>query len=218
MAFDQPTRNRLQKFVSEARNHLTQAFTRQLQALYGMDPESGRVSDVISLSHLDSRQQQTAQLLRQTLNHYLSNTRGQKGDKQHQEVLQRIVREQAFTVLNRLVALRMAEARGFCFESIARGYDSKGFQLYQRLAGNALGDRAAAYRCYLFSLFDEFALDLAVLFDRYSPQGRLFPNETELEQLLELINHPDLEPLWCEDETIGWIYQFPDYPQSSAKS
>ena len=104
-----------------------------------------------------------------------------------------IVREQAFTVLNRLVALRMMEARGLLLESIARGYQSRGFQLYQRLAGAALGETGDAYRCYLVSLFDEFALDLAVLFDRFSPQGRLFPRESALLALLDLINHPDIE-------------------------
>jgi len=57
-------------------------------------------------------------------------------------------------------------------------------------------------------VFDEFALDLAVLFDRFSPQGRLFPRESALLALLDLINHADLESLWAEDETIGWIYQY----------
>jgi len=111
-------------------------------------------------------------------------------------------------VLNRLCALRMAEARGILIESITNGYKSKGFQLYARLAETALGETGDAYRCYLFSVFDEFALDLAVLFDRFSTQGRLFPRETTLLELLGMINHPDIASLWAEDETIGWIYQY----------
>ena len=65
-----------------------------------------------------------------------------------------------------------------------------------------------AYRQYLFSLFDEFSLDLAVLFDRHSSQGRLFPRESALLALLDQINHFEIEHLWSEDETIGWIYQY----------
>ncbi|MEO2177634.1 MAG: SAM-dependent methyltransferase, partial [bacterium] len=122
--------------------------------------------------------------------------------------LDRIVREQAFTVLNRLAALRMAEAREFVVESISQGYQSKGFQLYQRIAGSALGEIGQAYQCYLFGIFDELSLDLSVLFDRYSNQGRLFPRETVLLELLDLINHAELELLWAEDETVGWIYQY----------
>ena len=85
------------------------------------------------------------------------------------------MREQAFTVLNRIAALRMAEARGFLLDTIADGYNAKGFQLYRQLAGSALGETGEAYCNYLYSVFDEFSLDLAILFDRHSAQGRLFP-------------------------------------------
>ena len=118
------------------------------------------------------------------------------------------MREQAFTVLNRLAALRMAEARGLLIESVGNGYQAKGFQLYARLAGTGLVETGDAYRVYLQSVFDEFAQDLPGLFDRYSPQGRLFPREAALLQVLALINHGEIEPLWAEDETIGWVYQY----------
>ncbi|EKA3900132.1 hypothetical protein VCSRO19_0644 [Vibrio cholerae] len=208
MAFDQSTRNRLQKFVSNARAILGEEFTRQLQATYGLDPKQGTVAAIDSLTHLDNRQRQTAHLLRETLAHYLATSPG-KGEKDRtKQVLDRIVREQAFTVLNRLAALRMAEARGFLLESIAKAHSSKGFQLYRQLSGTAHGETGDAYRNYLFSLFDEFSLDLAVLFDRHSAQGRLFPRESALLELLAEINHVDIEHLWAEDETIGWIYQY----------
>ena len=63
-------------------------------------------------------------------------------------------------------------------------------------------------RQYLFSVFDELAQDLPGLFERYSPQGRLFPREAALLQVLNLINDAEIAPLWSEDETIGWIYQY----------
>jgi hypothetical protein len=204
MAFDQITRNRLQKFVTQARGLLSDEFARQLQNDYGMDPDTGTVSDIERLTHLNDAKYQTAALLRDTLAHYHSSS----PDSDPKEILTRIVREQAFTVLNRLCALRMAEARGILIESISSGYQSKGFQLYARVAGPSLRDTGNAYKNYLFSVFDEFALDLAVLFDRYSPMGRLFPKESVLLDLLDHINDADLEPLWAEDETIGWIYQY----------
>jgi hypothetical protein len=76
MAFDTSTRNRLQKFVSLARSILSEEFTRQLQATYGMDPKTGSISDVESLSHLDNRQRQVAETLRETFAYYLDNTPG----------------------------------------------------------------------------------------------------------------------------------------------
>jgi hypothetical protein len=204
MAFDQSTRNRLARFVSDARRILTNEFMRQCKQDYGIDPDTGEVSDVARLTHLNDTQRATAHILRETLSHYVagSPTGGTR------TAVDRIVREQAFTVLNRLCALRMAEARGILIESIGRGYQSKGFQLYARIAGSSLGETGDAYRCYLFSVFDDLSLDLAALFDRFCSQGRLFPSEPTLLSVLAEINHGDIEPLWLEDETIGWLYQY----------
>ena len=163
MAFDQPTRNRLQRFVTDARCVLEEEFTRQLQNDYGLDPISGTVAAIENLPHLNDIQRETARILRDTLAHY----RGGSADAR--TGLERIVREQAFTVLNRLAALSMAEARGLLVESVGNGFQAKGFQLYARLAGSGLGETGDAYRAYLFSVFDELAQDLPGLFDRYSP-------------------------------------------------
>lgn len=203
MAFDQSTRNRLQRFVTDARRTLEEEFTRQLQNDYGLDPISGTASPLESLRHLNDQQRETARILRDTLAHYCASA-----DTDTKAGLDRIVREQAFTVLNRLAALRMAEARGLLMESVGNGYQAKGFQLYARLAGTGLGETGDAYRVYLQSVFDELSQDLPGLFDRFSPQGRLFPREAALIQVLTLINHGEIEPLWAEDETIGWIYQY----------
>ena len=203
MAFDQSTRNGLQRFVTDARRTLEEEFTRQLQNDYGLDPVSGTSSPLESLRHINDQQRETARILRDTLAHYCASA-----DTDTKAGLDRIVREQAFTVLNRLGALRMAEARGLLMESVGNGYQAKGFQLYARLAGTGLGETGDAYRVYLQSVFDELSLDLPGLFDRFSPQGRLFPREAALIKVLTLINHGEIEPLWAEDETIGWIYQY----------
>jgi len=203
MAFDQTTRNRLQRFVNDARRVLEEEFIRQLQNDYGMDPNSGAVTELAKLRHINDAQRESARILRDTLAHYCAS-----GDMNAMQGLDRIVREQAFTVLNRLAALRMAEARGLLVESVGNGFQAKGFQLYARLAGTGLGETGDAYRTYLFSVFDELSQDLPGLFDRYSPQGRLFPREAALLQVLNLINDAEIAPLWSEDETIGWIYQY----------
>lgn len=203
MAFDQPTRNRLQRFVNDARKVLEEEFTRQLQNDYGLDPKTGAVTALENLRHLSDAQHETSRILRDTLAHYCAS---QNADEL--TGLERIVREQAFTVLNRLAALRMAEARGLLIESVGNAFQAKGFQLYLRLAGTGLGETGDAYRIYLFSVFDELAQDLPGLFDRYSPQGRLFPREAALLQVLGLINNAEIERLWGEDETLGWIYQY----------
>lgn len=203
MAFDQETRNRLQRFVNDARGLLKQEFTRQLQSEYGLDPTSGVLSPLSSLRHLNDQQRETARILRDTYAHY----RAEAGATDI-SVLDRILREQAFTVLNRLCALRMAEARGLLIETVKGGYQARGFQLFARVAGNGLGEVGDAYRIFLSSVFDELSADLPSLFTRFAPQGRLFPSNTALLELLALINATEIDALWAQDETIGWIYQY----------
>ncbi|RYG90168.1 MAG: SAM-dependent methyltransferase [Alphaproteobacteria bacterium] len=203
MAFDQATRNRLQRFVTDVRRILEEEFTRQLQNDLGMDPVSGEITPIKNLTNINDSQRETARIMRDTVAHYCASP-----GTDVRSALDRIVREQAFTVLNRLAALRMAEARDLLIESVGNGYQAKGFQLYARLAGAGLGETGDAYRTYLQSVFDELSSDLPGLFDRYSPQGRLFPREAVLMQVLAQINHGEIEPLWAEDETIGWIYQY----------
>jgi hypothetical protein len=61
MAFDQTIRNRLQRFVSDARTLLTEEFTRQLQHQYGLDPTTGEVTDLAKITaHLTEEQRETA--------------------------------------------------------------------------------------------------------------------------------------------------------------
>ncbi len=207
MAFDDATRGRLQRFVGAARTLLTEEFARQLQQDYGLDPSTGDAAALDSLAEHDDRRLGTARILREIMEHYLAAEMA-TGREGRRDVLDRIVREQAFTILNRLAALRTMEARGILIESVAKGYQSRGFQLYQRVANGALGETGEAYRCFLFSVFDTFAADLPALFDRHAPLGRLFPREAALLTVLKEFDAPDLEPLWGEDETIGWIYQY----------
>ena len=203
MAFDDATQRRLMQFVGQTRTLLAGEFTQQLQNDYGLNPRTGGVTPLSELSHLDEERRETARILRETVRHYQEKT-----GSSPKEALERVTREQAFTVLNRVVALRMAEARGIVIESISRGYQSNGFQMFVQVAGGGLGEMGEAYRSYLFSIFDEMAVDLRVLFDRYSPSGLLFPRETVLIALLDKVNQADMVPLWGEDETIGWMYEF----------
>ncbi|WP_273507519.1 BREX-1 system adenine-specific DNA-methyltransferase PglX [Pseudomonas sp.] len=205
-AFDQATRGRLQKLVNSCRSLLSDEFSIQLQQTYGLDPKTGEVTPMARLTHLDDRQCHTAEVLRQTLAHYLG---ADADDTDHRiAVLDRMVREQAFTVLNRMAALLMMEARGQLIESVSKGYQSRGYQLYSKIAGTALGETGQAYQVYLFSIFDELAQELPALFDRYAANGLLFPCDTALRALLDDLNHFEIEPLWAADETIGWIYQY----------
>lgn len=221
MAFDQKTRNLLQRTVTVCRRVFDREFTAQLQELYGIQPD-GTLTPCEALDHLGDEELEVARLLRSRINHLeggeppeaLTRTQAKP------ENVARVIREQAFTVLNRLAALRLCEERGLVLECVRQGVNSEGFQLFLTTAGNALGETHEAYRVYLQCLFDELAIDLGVLFDRFSSLALLFPRKDALEEVLRELNgsgkateNEAIPPehfaeIWRADEAIGWIYQY----------
>ena len=212
MGFDKDTRNRLSHFVANARTLLKEEVEDQLQAIYGIRLD-GAIESTDTLTALDEPGLQLAHTLRERIS-YLARTHATEKTPEActQKAIEQLAREQAFTVLNRLAAIRMAEKRNIVQESVAKGYQSRGFKVFESLAGSSLGEIYARYLQYIHCLFDELTLDLGMLFNRSSPQGILFPREPALMPLLELFNSPDLEALWAEDETVGWIYQYYNDP------
>jgi hypothetical protein len=213
MAFDKDTRNKLARLVADCRRLLTDEFLRQCQGTYGIQPD-GSIASLDSLARLDDRELSVARQLRERIAYLASN---EAGEYSVPVAIERMVREQAFTVMNRLAAMRMAEARSLIVESVSKGMDSQGFEMYDQITGPAMGEKYERYCCFLFSMFDEIAIDLGSLFDRYSPYGLLFPYETALLELLKLINQKELSVIWAEDETIGWIYQYYNDPDERKK-
>ena len=125
------------------------------------------------------------------------------------EAITDYVRDAAFTMLNRFVALKMLEARQLVQECITKGEQSAGFREFCGMApGVALLPDAAGYRLYVECLFDEFSTEIKVLFDRRDAASVIWPKRQTFEALLVILNASDLYEVWDEDETIGWVYQF----------
>lgn len=208
----------IERFVSAAKNLLMQNVTEMLQQWYGIWAD-GHTIGVEQLSSQDTDIVHTARMLRDRLQHLMAALpdTDSDSDKERQAVGQ-LVAEQAFTQLNRFCALRMCEERDLIMESIRGGYESAGFMAYDSIAQNVGASRYERYRCYLLSVFDELSIELPAVFDRFSPFGLLFPDESTLMKLLELINDSQLSAwfdeqnavtvnFWKEDETLGWMFQ-----------
>lgn len=208
----------IERFVSAAKNLLMQNVTEMLQQWYGIWAD-GHTIGVEQLPSQDTDIVHTARMLRDRLQHLMAALpdTDSDSDKERQAVGQ-LVAEQAFTQLNRFCALRMCEERDLIMESIRGGYESAGFMAYDSIAQNVGASRYERYRCYLLSVFDELSIELPAVFDRFSPFGLLFPDESTLMKLLELINDSQLSAwfdeqnavtvnFWKEDETLGWMFQ-----------
>ncbi|QOW09784.1 BREX-1 system adenine-specific DNA-methyltransferase PglX [Kaistella flava (ex Peng et al. 2021)] len=215
MALTQGARNKIRSVVQSAKKLLMNEFESQLQQYYGIRPD-GSYLLVEELTTRKASEIETARLLRQRL-HYLEE--GIAGTKKAPEAVRQLIREQAFTILNRFAAVRMSEERNIIRESIRKGFQSEGFLVYDQLTGGAkTADEFTRYTWYIGHVFDELAIDLPAVFDRFSPYALLFPSERVLLELLTIINDDELKMyretgqqpvnLWIEDETIGWIYQY----------
>jgi hypothetical protein len=214
MALTKEARNRLNTFVQAAKRLLISDVEGQLQQYYGIRLD-GTVLPAEQLTTPDTDQRYRAGLLRDRLTYLAGNIASAKDREKN--IVQQLVREQAFTILNRFAALRMAEERGIIPETVRRGYNSEGYQVFDSVAGNSAG-QFTRYTWYLNAVFDELALDLPAVFDRYSPYALLFPTEPALAKLFDLLNAEDIRAfrqtgrpavnLWGEDETIGWMYQY----------
>lgn len=215
MALTQEARNKIKSFVQAAKKLLMKEFESQLQQFYGIRPD-GTCLLVEELTTREASVIETARLLRQRL-HYLEESIAD--ENKAQEAVRQLIREQAFTILNRFAAIRMSEERNIIQESIRKGYNSEGFLVFDQLTGGAkTADQFTRYKWYIGHVFDELSIDLPAVFDRFSPYALLFPSERVMLDLMSIINDEDLniyrekghQPinLWIEDETIGWIYQY----------
>ncbi len=211
MSFDKDTRNLLAKTVAACRRRLVEDVTDQLRGVFGLHPD-GVVLPLEKLTHLPPDQHAAARRLRDLLDHYIACAAGKDSDRRW-AAYERMVLEISFTALNRLAALRLCEERGLVVECVRKGTASDGYRMFESISGGALGGRYDTYRVFLECLFDEFALDLGVLFDRTTPQSAVFPSERCMEDVLAELNKTELTHLWTEDETIGWVYQYFNPPE-----
>lgn len=197
-------RNTLRLTITSCRRLLEEDYRLQLEGQYGIHAD-GTLELLSGLQHLDAKDKAERRSIEAALHHETIH------DKQIGLALERFVRESAFTGLNRLAALKFMEhpARSLLVESIGKKDQSKGFRQFAMISPEALRDKAdGGYRFYLELLLDDLGQILGALFDRTLPQSILFPSPTCLNQVLDLLNQAELEPVWGDDETIGWIYQY----------
>jgi hypothetical protein len=124
------------------------------------------------------------------------------------EAVQRLMREAAFTAVNRVLAVRVAEAVGVLPEVLASGRQSAGYRDAVRDLFPVLSYDDGSYWVYVQAAGDELASGVPRLFDRRNPASAFVPSRACVDQALELVNTPELAEAWAEPEVLGWGYQF----------
>ena len=188
---DQAIRNKLRSVVTQCRRLLEESVAQQLQGRYdiyatGKKDEVRAEKDVL-LGHLADEERQARQDILAHFDHILALGYRPK------EALEQLIREIAFTHLNRLCAYKMMEVRdvyvgGQRFrEAVSKGLKSQGFLFYladhpeDERRYNA-GDQELAYRHFLNWLGGTLSQEIGVLFSPTDPANRVYPPQRVLER------------------------------------
>jgi hypothetical protein len=223
---NQEIRNKLRNVVTQCRKLLEDSVSQELEGKYGIFAKKDQVTadPNAKMSHLTDEEQAAREDILDHFGHIKARSFKPK------EALDQLVREVAFTHLNRLCAYKMMEAREVYLgrqkfrEAVSRGINSNGVRFYladhpedERLFNT--GHQDIAYRHFLDWLGGLLSDEIGVLFNPNDPANRLYPRQTTLDEVLKLLNDGGIKPeeanlreewpkIWSQDETIGWVYQY----------
>ena len=193
-------RNKLERLIGRARVLLEADLASQASGRFGIDSD-GSVAEEESL-----RLDPSALADRRDIVAVVAHLRSE-GDSPRAAVAG-LRREAVFTHLNRLVAIRIAEALGLLPPSLAEGGRSQGYRDMAELAPLLGSNGSNGYWTYLTLCADELAGDVPVLFDPRNPLLPLAPSPAALQDLVGLFADPENADLWTAPDCLGWCYQF----------
>ena len=223
---NQEIRNRLRNVVTQCRRLLEESITEDLEGKFGIFARNGQVTadPNAPMTHLSDEERAARTDILDHFEHIKA--RGFKP----KDALDQLIREIAFTHLNRFCAYKMMEARdvyvgGQKFrEAVSRGVHSNGVKFY--LADHPdderkynSGQQDVAYRHFLDWLGSLLSDEIGILFSPNDPANRLYPRQSTLDEVLNLLSTGGMKPdetelrdqwpsIWLSDETIGWVYQY----------
>ena len=122
---DSTMRRRLHDLTLRARRLLTHETRDLLEGIYGLH-QNGSLEESATLPAIQSIEE--AGETRTHLEQLLADERD--AGLKSAEAVEKLIRETAFTWLNRLAALKMLEARGLVRQSLLKGADSNGFKVW----------------------------------------------------------------------------------------
>ncbi len=131
--------------------------------------------------------------------------------------LKQAEKEAAATLINRLVLLRLLEARGLSKPIVLAGvWTSRGYREFREFGSALAGDATEGYGTLLQLLFDELAVDLPGLFGDVGLTKLFTIPSAALRDVVEHLDDPELVSAWTDDTTLGWVYQYWNDPDREA--
>jgi hypothetical protein len=146
--------------------------------------------------------------------------RGRDKPRDAADFRQEVEQTAAYTLLNRLVVLRIMEATGLRRQAlVTHGWESPAYKTFRDLAPTLRDDESEGYELLLHLVFEELAGELPGLYGPAGPGGVAdlieVPAST-LRHAIEALDQPGLVSCWTDDMTLGWVYQYWNDPEREA--
>jgi len=132
-------------------------------------------------------------------------------------------KQAAYTLLNRLVILRLMEAPEPSGKPLREppiatgGWESQGYMHFRQLAPALVrGDETEGYAYLLGLAFEDLATELPGVFGSGSIADLIPVSAATLRYAIEELDRSALETCWTDDMTLGWVYQYWNDPEREA--
>lgn len=205
MTISPQDRAKLDRAIGAARQTIEADLRRRAEGDYGLlPPREVQPEEALALTP-------AALIARRQLVDVVEHLRQSDGDEAGP--VGRLLREASFTLLNRLVAVRVAEASGLLPPALADGPRSRGFQDLLELFPLLRDEPTGGYWTFLRLCADELARDAPVLFDPRNPLLALEPSAQALTHVVDVLSDSGLNAIWSEPDAFGWTYQFFNRPE-----
>ena len=145
---------------------------------------------------------------------------GVSGRRSKEDFRREAEQQAAYTLLNRLVILRLMEATGDqgtpirTSEVVSSAWESRAYKDLRELAPALVrGDATEGYAFLLQLVFEELATDLPGLFGSAGIADLIPIPPATLRYAIEAFAKPELDSCWDDDMTLGWVYQYWNDPE-----
>lgn len=128
-------------------------------------------------------------------------------------------KQAAYTLLNRLVILRLMETPVGDRPPLRKpavltgGWESQAYKDFRQLAPALVGDESEGYAFLLQLVFEDLALDLPGVFGSVGVAELIPVPAGTLRHVIETLDDPELATCWTDDMTLGWVYQYWNDPE-----
>lgn len=178
----------------------------------------------LSVRPQDAGLDEAARTKRKRLDSWLDEqVRAQPAGGRHREraeFLREAEQQAAYTLLNRLVILRLMEEPGPSDQPLRKpalikgGWNSRAYQDFRDLARGVVREDPTEGFAFLLQLVcEELAEDLPGLFGSAGIADLIPIPAATLRHAVEELNKEELETCWSDDMTLGWVYQYWNDPE-----